>query len=146
MWLSPTSFVNPGAGCYILSDAVTITQRQSKPYNPKLVVLAGGTNDISAGEDRTTVSEGIEHLLQTTQVTYPHPKILFSVAFTIVMTAAHAQINMTIDEVNRLAKSTCQRRGHVYIENNFSSSVDTPDMTDMSDMMALNKILLVCPS
>ena len=36
---------------------------------------------------------------------------------------------MTINEVNRLTKSTCQLRGYVYIENNFSSSADTPDVS-----------------
>ena len=106
--LSSTSFVYPGAGCYRLSEAVTRTQRQAKPYNPKLVVLAGGTNDIGAGEDAKTVSEGIDHLLQTTKATYPQSNIVFSGIHH--RTDSSSKTNKTIDEVNRLAKSSCQRR------------------------------------
>ena len=137
--LSSTSFVYPGAGCYRLSEAVTRTQRQAKPYNPKLVVLAGGTNDIGAGEDAKTVSEGIDHLLQTTKATYPQCNIVFSGIHH--RTDSSSKTNKTIDEVNRLAKSSCQRRGHIFIENNLNSSVNTPDVSRLKpDGLHLNPV------
>ena len=137
--LSSTSFVYPGAGCYRLSEAVTRTQRQAKPYNPKLVVLAGGTNDIGAGEDAKTVSEGIDHLLQTTKATYPQSNIVFSGIHH--RTDNSSKTNKTIDEVNRLAKSSCQRRGHIFIENILNSSVNTPDVSRLKpDGLHLNPV------
>ena len=86
-----------------LSDEIAVFRAQvlsltEEKQTYSVLVLAGGlgwrTNDISAGEDATTVSEGIEHLLQTAKVTYPHSKIVINGIHH--RNDSSPQINMTI--------------------------------------------------
>ena len=121
-----TGFVYPGSQCQRLTQVIPQTQSQTQPRKPNVVVMAGGTNNIAAGESVTNICENVNKMLKTTQDTYPLSKIMFSSIHHRTDLDDCITINKKIDAVNNNVKHLFNLRGYMFMDNNTSSSASSP--------------------
>ena len=135
--LKSTGFVYPGSRCQRLTNIIPRTQSQHQPRKPNLVVLAGGTNNISAGDSVTKVCDNVNKMLKTAQDTYPSSKIVFSSIHHRVDLHDYIAANRKIDAVNNNVKHLCKIRGYMFMDNNIQSSAISPDCARLRDGLHL---------
>ena len=117
-----TGFVYPGSKCQRLTQMIPQTQSQNQPRKPNVVVMAGGMNNIAAGEFVTNICENVKKMLKTAQDTYPLSKIMFSSIHHRTDLDDCITINKKIDAVNNNVKHLCSLRGYMFMDNNTQDS------------------------
>ena len=99
--------------------------------------MAGGTNNIAAGESVTNICENMNKMLKTAQDTYPLSKIMFSSIHHRTDLDDCITTNKKIDAVNNNVKHLCSLRGYMFMDNNTSSSAFSPDSARLKDGLHL---------
>ncbi len=82
MWDLPKSFpdlpvINRGFGGSQLADAVLYAHRIVTPYQPRIVVLYAGDNDIASGKSPEQVAADFTAFVKTVRVKAPRVRIIF---------------------------------------------------------------------
>ena len=119
-----------GSKCQRLTQVIPQTQSQNQPRKPNVVVMAGGTNNIAAGEPVTNICENVNKMLKIAQDTYPPSKIMFSSIHHRTDLDDCIPINKKIDAVNNNVKHLCSLRGYMFMDNNAklsSSHIQQPN-------------------
>ena len=99
--------------------------------------MAGVTNNIAVGESVTNICENVNKLLKTAQDTYPLSKIMFSSIHHRTELDDCITINKKTDAVNNNVKHLCSLRGYMFMDDNTSSSVFSPDSARLKDGLHL---------
>ena len=100
--------------------------------------MAGGTNNIAAGESVTDICENVNKMLKTAQLdTYPLSKIMFSSIHHRTDLDDCITINKKIDAVNSNVKHLCSLIEYMFMDNNTSSSAFSPDSARLKDGLHL---------
>lgn len=108
--------VNAGFGGSKIQDAVDYFDRIVKPYDPKLILLFSGTNDLNGDQDSATpeyVCEKVEEFMKQAQFKLPQAKIFY-----LSLTPAPCRFNVLTDVIkaNRLIKHLAKTSGFTFID------------------------------
>jgi lysophospholipase L1-like esterase len=115
--------INRGFGGSHLSDSVEFAQRIVTPYEPKLVVLFAGTNDIASGKTAETVFSDYQAFIAKVQAKLPKARIAY-----ISISPAPSRWNKLeeIKKANRLIRDyTLKDRNLIFIDTFSSMVTDT---------------------
>ncbi len=99
--------LNRGFGGSEMADTAHFAARTVLPYEPRLVVLYPGENDIARGVSPETVAAGFERLVATVHGALPKTRIL---VIGLKPTPARWRFNGQMIETNRLLRAIAARR------------------------------------
>jgi lysophospholipase L1-like esterase len=102
--------LNRGFGGSEMADTVHFAARTVLPYEPRIVVLYPGENDIARGVSPDTVAAGFEKLVTTVHTALPQTKIL---VIGLKPTPARWRFNEQMLETNRLLRAIAARRENI---------------------------------
>jgi lysophospholipase L1-like esterase len=113
---APYTVVQAGFGGSRIADAITYHDRLINRYQPKIVVLFSGTNDL-CGDDSTAtpayVAESIAQLMKLVRLENPNTVRL---VLPITPTPSRAHVRPLVDEANRLIRSHAIREGYTVVD------------------------------
>jgi lysophospholipase L1-like esterase len=98
--------INRGFGGSEMADTAHFAARTVLPYEPRIVVLYPGENDIARGVSPETVAAGFERLLATVHGALPKTRIL---VIGLKPTPARWRFNHQMLETNRLLRDIAAR-------------------------------------
>ena len=98
--------LNRGFGGSEMADTAHFAARTVLPYDPRLVVLYPGENDIARGVSPQTVAEGFERFVATVNQALPRTRIL---VIGLKPTPARWKFNDAMLETNRLLRAVAAR-------------------------------------
>lgn len=96
--------VSRGFGGSELADSVFYADRIVTPYNPRLVVLYAGENDINAGKNPETVLADFRAFRTKVHAAVPRAKIIF---LAIKESPSRAKVRAQVQTANRLIAADC---------------------------------------
>ena len=102
--------LNRGFGGSEMADAAHFAHRTVLPYEPHIVVLYPGENDIARGVTPETVAEGLERFVATVRGALPQTKIL---VIGLKPTPARWQFNGAMLKTNELFRAIAAREDEV---------------------------------
>ncbi|KAF0227618.1 MAG: Lysophospholipase L1 [Erysipelotrichaceae bacterium] len=110
------SVVNAGFGGSKIQDAIDAYERLVKPYDPSLIVLFSGTNDLHGEQDSATpayVCDKVEEFMRLSLKHCPKAKLFY-----ISLTPAPCRFNVITDvlKANRLIKHLSKTIGFTFID------------------------------
>lgn len=110
------SVVNAGFGGSKIQDAIDAYERLVKPYDPQLIVLFSGTNDLNGEQDSASpkyVCDKVEEFMRLSLKHCPKAK-----RFYISLTPAPCRFNVITDvlKANRLIKHLSKTVGFTFID------------------------------
>ncbi len=110
------SVVNAGFGGSKIQDAIDAYDRIVKPYDPKLIILFSGTNDLNGEMDSASpeyVCDKVEEFMRLSFIHCPKAKIFY-----ISLTPAPCRFNVITDVIkaNRLIKNLSKKLGFTFID------------------------------
>ena len=113
---APYIVVQAGFGGSRIADAITYHDRLINRYQPKIVVLFSGTNDL-CGDDSTAtpayVAESIAQLMKLVRLENPGTVRL---VLPITPTPSRAHVRSLVDEANRLIRSYAVQEGYTVVD------------------------------
>lgn len=110
------SVVNAGFGGSKIQDAIDAYERLVKAYDPHLIVLFSGTNDLHGEQDSATpayVCDKVEEFMRLSLAQCPNAKLFY-----ISLTPAPCRFNVITDvlKANRLIKQLSKTIGFTFID------------------------------
>jgi lysophospholipase L1-like esterase len=102
--------LNRGFGGSEMADTAHFAARTVLPYQPRLVVLYPGENDIARGVSPETVAAGFERFVATVHGELPNTRIL---VIGLKPTPARWRFNPQMIETNRLLRNIAARNAHI---------------------------------
>jgi lysophospholipase L1-like esterase len=110
------SVVNAGFGGSKIQDAIDAYERLVKPFDPQLIILFSGTNDLNGEQDSATpkyVCDKVEEFIRLSHHQCPNAKIFY-----ISLTPAPCRFNVITDvlKANRLIKHLSKYAGFTFID------------------------------
>lgn len=112
----PYIVVQAGFGGSRIADAITYHDRLINRYQPKIVILFSGTNDLSGDESTATpgyVAESIAQLMKLVRLANPYS---VRIVMPITPTPSRAQVRELVDEANRLISQYASREGYIVVD------------------------------
>ena len=102
--------LNRGFGGSEMADTTHFAARTILPYEPRIVVLYPGENDIARGVSPETVAAGFEKLVTTVHTALPQTRIL---VIGLKPTPARWRFNDQMLETNRLLRGIAARHANI---------------------------------
>ncbi|MBI4323949.1 MAG: hypothetical protein HY674_01670 [Chloroflexi bacterium] len=130
--------INRGFGGSQLMDAVTFADRIVLPYQPKMIVLYAGDNDIAAKKAPQQVLADFKMFAQKVHQKLPEATIAF---IAIKPSLARWALIEQIKEANRLVKGCCQQSQKLLFIDVLTPMLD-PDGRPRSDLLAADGLHL----
>ncbi|MCC7228835.1 MAG: hypothetical protein IT203_00460 [Fimbriimonadaceae bacterium] len=132
--------INRGFGGSTLADSVRYAHRIVTPYEPRLVVLFAGTNDLANGKSAENVSQDFAAFVTKVRETLPKVKIAF---LSISPTPSRWNKIEEIKRANRLIEANCHKGRDLTFLNTFPKMLDAkggprPELY-VSDRLHLNQ-------
>lgn len=132
--------INRGFGGSALADSVRYAHRIVTPYEPRLVVLFAGTNDIAAGKSAETVSQDFTAFVGKVREKLPKVKIAY---LSISPAPSRWSKIEEIKRANRLIETICRKGRDLTFLNTFPKMLDAkggprPELY-VSDQLHLNQ-------
>jgi lysophospholipase L1-like esterase len=113
---TPYTVVQAGFGGSRIADAITYHDRLINRYQPKVVVLFSGTNDLCGDESTATpqyVAESIAQLIKLVRLENPSTT---RIVLPITPTPSRAHVRALVDEANGLIRRYAEREGYVVVD------------------------------
>lgn len=96
--------INRGFGGSELADSVYYADRIVIPYEPRLVVLFAGTNDIWAGKSPEAVAADFKAFRTKLHAALPATRLIY---LSVNLTLSRARVHAQMREANRLIAADC---------------------------------------
>lgn len=103
------TLLNRGFGGSELADSVFYVDRVVTPYQPKIVVLYAGDNDLWSGKTPATVVADFKAFRSKVHAALPTTKVIY---LSIKASPSRAKVRAQIDETNRLIAADCAATPH----------------------------------
>ncbi len=130
--------INRGFGGSHLADAVVFVERIVIPYQPKIVVLYAGDNDLAAGKTPEQVASDFKEFTGKVHSVLPETRIAF---IAIKPSPARARLLPQIKETNRLIGDFIAGKDKLTFIDVFGPSL-TPDGRPRADLYLADNLHL----
>lgn len=112
----PYTVVQAGFGGSRIADAITYHDRLINRYQPKVVVLFSGTNDLCGDESTATpqyVAESIAQLMKLVRLENPSTT---RIVLPITPTPSRAHVRELVDQANAMIVQFAEREGYRVVD------------------------------
>lgn len=104
-WFPTLPVINRGFGGSQLADSVEFADRIVTPYQPKVVVLYAGDNDIASKKKPTQIADDFKKFVAKVHADCPEAKIVY---LSVKLCESRWKNKELVDETNRLITAQCQ--------------------------------------
>lgn len=104
-WFPTLPVINRGFGGSQLADSVEFADRIVTPYQPKVVVLYAGDNDIASKKKPEQIADDFKKFVAKVHAECPEAKIVY---LSVKLCESRWKNKELVDETNRLITAQCQ--------------------------------------